>query len=222
MSESIQVCARPRVTAVGSREDFERNVACYTDNSKALQMQLGQMVAYAFAAYHRSKDTWPIDHIRAEVSLPKASAARLDKALTRITRATLAEGETPAKAGIAFANDFIADYFAEESQKRKEAREKAKAKRDEDAAKRREQADKAEERAKKAEAERDEMAEALADTTREFTLCGEDGNVTPLTPEEYTYLAMMLADMRSDRDTVKAEARRTERDHAKAQLEAVA
>lgn len=195
---TIQTSARPTITAVGTLEDFEANVSTIRTGLSALYKALAQCVAYAYAEYHRGGDDRmaAIDRIRAEVRLPKASAAKLSVCLSRIPTSGVPEGETVSKAALTFANEFATDFIGEVSKARQERRAAAKAAK---AAKA--EATKA---AKKAEEDASESAPEGETVTAEdvlrdhaCSLIGVDGRLIELTPDEFQVLMLELETMRS-------------------------
>lgn len=222
MDTTINTSKRPTATKVGTREEFDAIVAEFSGQHANLQVALAQMVAFAYAAYHRDGDTGPIDHIRATVRLSKDAARRLSNGLSRISREPVPEGEQVAKVALRFGNEFAADFYGEETKARAAKRDAARAKREEKA-----KQDKAKADADLKQVREEAKAEARAEVEQEldlpeFALLGEDGHVTPLTPEEYTALALTLSEMRQAREDAAARTRKADRDTAKRQLQEVA
>lgn len=219
----INVCKRGQATKVGTRDEFETNVSTFGSRLIEQQVALAQMVAFAYDRYHRDGETWAINAIRAEVTLSKDAARRLSNCLARIPKATPEEGESVAKTALKFGNEFAADFFGEETKARSAKREAARARREEKAKAEKAKAE-ADLKAAREEAKAEAKAEATAEATGEvelpeFALLGEDGHIIPLTADEYTYLALMLAEKQQNTKDNAAAARKRDRDHAEAQRE---
>lgn len=205
-NSNIQVTARPTITAVGTREDFETNVRTISTGVTSLCLALAQSVAFAYSTYHKGGEDrhYGIDYIRANVSLSKANAAKLDRALDGISRIPVDEGVAVSKAAIQYANEFTARFFGEVT-KASEARKAKAAAKKEDKLKAEKKAIDDQLKAAKAEGRAEAMEEEIEGY--EFVLCGEEGNMIPLTPEEYTALAITLSQMRDDVARAKAESK---------------
>lgn len=218
-TDTIATVARGTATKVGSREEFDAIVATWGSTHVEQQVALAQMIAFAYSAFHKSSDRSPMDAIRTQVRVSKTAARKLENTLARIPRTDVPEGQSVAQAALKYGNEFAAVFYGEETKARAQAREKARAKREEAA---KEAKRKAEEELKAAKAEA--KAEAREELEREldlpeFALLGEEGVVTPLTPDEYTALALTLQQMRDDREAGKAASRKATRQHAKEQRE---
>ncbi len=130
------------------------------------------------------------------------------------------KADKPLKPGQALreAQEITAAMLGHETARRKAKAEERKAKAEERKAKADAALESAQKRADKAEAEAAEAREGYTDLP-EFVLLGEDGHVTPLTPDEYTALALTLQQMREERKAGAAASRKATRDHAKKQRE---
>jgi hypothetical protein len=215
----MQIQARSVLTAVGSEADFREATASFGSFQGQAELALARMVAYAYASYWKggADKAWAIDHIRETVKLAKDQARRLGNALTRITRTPLADGESPAKAALKFGNEFVADFYQHETKTRLAKREAAKAKQVEAAKSATEKA-KAEEKRIREEAKAEARAEIGEEEIEgyEFVLCGEEGQMIPLTPEQFTYLAIHLADIRQSHTAAQEAMKKASReDHAR-------